>query len=318
MEMLYQDGVAALQESARLYGQCCRSMMQTWGLDFSQLPSGEVNEGHLYWRELCSKESQIEDIVEAWARAEVRLRREVGRRGNVPPPRAASPALSATELDHRQYAVMANALKKRLGSQMHTDQWDSLEALARMSLARAVDSFNFLEETDIAGLAHQHAHKVAALVGGIFGCVIEYGEGIYWDTCPISLMHHRWGLSAGFTAIRRCSLCGEDLDVCEHMLGASYEVQVQRDAEGVCNACGSRSCSHIDGQTELSYPHAVMTDAEFHEVSLVPKPRDPLARITKLELDPQLLHRLAGEPDGRDIRCFRCLQPCNGFMTLPN
>jgi hypothetical protein len=48
--------------------------------------------------------------------------------------------------------------------------------------------------------AHQHAHHVAALVGGIFGCHIEYSEDSYWDTCPLSLMHRRSGLSAFFSA----------------------------------------------------------------------------------------------------------------------
>ncbi len=313
--MLYQDGLKALRQSARLYGQCCRTMVQTLGLDLAQIPSWEATNALIQHHDLRSMEAQRDFLVEVWSRAKRRLRREISRRTYASPLHIVPPALRVEGFDHRQYTVMAKLLSLQPGPQV-CDTWRDLESSARESLARAIDAFNFLEETDLAEFSHEYAHKVAALVGGIFGCRFEYSEGAYWDTCPISLMHSRVGMSVGFTATRLCSLCGEELDVCDHLLDTPYEVQVHRDIEGTCNACGRRSCSHSDGEVVLAYPQPVLGDAKIHEVTLVPRPRDPLARITKVEIDPQLLARSLGEePKGRNLRCFRCLQPCGGFKT---
>ncbi|MFE0455370.1 hypothetical protein ACFW2D_29715 [Streptomyces sp. NPDC058914] len=261
--------------------------------------------------------AQQKFLIEAWGGVERRLRREIDRRTRVSPFLASASVLRTDEFTHRRYEEMGNALYALTSVQVGIDPWRGLERSARRSLVRAVDAFNFLEDTELAEVAHQHAHKVAALVGGVFGCYMEYSEDAYWETCPISLMHSRWGMSAGFTATRRCSLCGEDVDLCEHLLGTLYEVEIQRTVDGTCNACGRHSCSHLDGDIVSAYPHAVMGDLQVHEISWVSRPRDPLARFTRVEFDPQILaHSLGGEPDGRDIRCYRCLHPCEGFETL--
>ncbi|MFF8321997.1 hypothetical protein ACF06V_33185 [Streptomyces bobili] len=314
LAMMYQDGVQALEESTRLYGQCCRSMAQTWGLDFSQIPSWDATTAFIQRHGLSSMTDQRDFLVDVWARAKKRLHREVSRRTHSSPVRIGIPALRTEKIDHRRYEVMARALYAKPNAKAYP--WQDLESSARRSLARAVDAFNFLEDTDLSEVAHEHAHRTAAFVSGIFGCSIEYSEDTYWDVCSISLMHRRLGLSVGFTAARCCSLCGEDIDFCEHFLDTLYEVQIDRDREGTCNACGRRSCSHNDGETVLVYPRPVMRDGLIHEVSMVKRPRDPLARFEKLEIDPQLLaHSLGEAPNGRNIRCFRCLHPCDGFKT---
>ncbi|WP_327172579.1 hypothetical protein OG471_30660 [Streptomyces sp. NBC_01336] len=314
--MMYQDGVQALKESMRLYGQCCRSMAQTWGLDFSQVPSWEATTAFIERHGISSMEAQRDFLVDAWARTKKELRREINRRAHSSPLHIALPALSAEKVGHRQYAVIAKALRVKPSAQIEDYPWQDLANLARMALARAIDAFNFLEDTDLSMVAHEQAHKIAAFVSGIFGCRIEYSEGVYWDTCPLSLMHRRVGLSAGFTATRCCSLCGEDIDSCEHFLDTLYEVQVHRGPEGACNACGRRRCSHNDGEIVMVYPNAVIADGQIHEISVVKRPRDPLARFEKLEIDPQLLVRsLGGSPNGRNLRCSRCLHPCDGFKA---
>ncbi|MDI5971534.1 hypothetical protein POF50_019740 [Streptomyces sp. SL13] len=292
-------------------------MAQTWGLDFSQIPSWEATNEFIRRHELHSMKAQQKFLIEAWGGVERRLRREIKRRTRISPFLLGASVLRTDEFVHRRYEEMSKALYARPGEQVGVDPWRDLESSARMSLARAVDAFNFLEDTELAEVAHQHAHKVAALVGGVFGCDIKYSEDTYWDTCPISLMHRRWGMSVGFTATRRCSLCGEDLDLCEHLLGTLYEVKIQRTDDGTCNACGHHSCSHIDGDIASVYPHAVKGDLQVHEISWVSRPRDPLARFTRVEFDPQILaHSLGKEPDGRDVRCYRCLHPCESFTTL--
>lgn len=314
--MLHQDGVVALKESARLYGECCRSMAQTWGLGFSHIPSWEATNAFIERYDLRSMEAHRDFLTDVWARAKTRLLRQIDHRAHPSSLSAAPRELRAEGFHHRQYAVMSKVLHAQPGSGVLAEPWRALESSARRSLGRAVDAFNFLEDTELAEPAHVHAHKVAALAGGIFGCGIKYRQGTYWDTCPVSLMHSRLGMSVGFTSTRVCSLCGEDLDLCEHLLDVLYEVQVHRSSEGICNACGRLGCSHSDGEMALSYPRPVMGDAQIDEVSLVPRPRDPLARITEVEIDPQLLARsLGAEPSGRSIRCFRCLRPCGGFRS---
>ncbi|MCE3030617.1 MULTISPECIES: hypothetical protein [unclassified Streptomyces] len=292
-------------------------MAQTWGLDLSKMPSWEVTNEFIQRHNLQSVKDQQAFLIEAWGGAERRLRHEINQRMHTPSFLVEASALRDDALGKRRYEEMAKALHLRHGGRAPVDPWRDLERAARVALARAVDAFNFLEDTELADVAHQHSHKIAALIGGVFGCDIQYIEGAYWDTCPISLMHRRCGMSVGFTATRRCSLCGDDIDECEHLLGVLYEVRIQRSADGTCSACGRHSCSHVEGEIVSIYPHAVMGDLQVHEISLVSRPRDPLARFTRVEFDPQDLARsLGGEPDGREIRCYRCLHPCEGFATL--
>lgn len=316
LTMMQQEGVEALRESARLYGECCRSMAETWGLSYSHIPTWEVTTESIRRQGLHSMKAQQGFFVEAWSHARKRLRREIGRRAHPSPLNIELPILHTDTVERREYAVIGKEIDLNPFRQIGAESWRYLEGVARKSLVRAIDAFNFLEDTDLSELAHHHAHEVAALVGGIFGCDIEYSEGSYWDTCRLSLMHQRWGMSAGFTATRRCSLCKEDIDLCVHLLDTLYEVQVQRSADGTCGICGGRNCSHSDGEMVWTYPHPVVSDFELHEVSLVRRPRDPLARISKVELNPDLLaHNLGGNPDGRGVRCYRCLHPCEGFET---
>ncbi|MEU2470412.1 hypothetical protein ABZ601_04785 [Streptomyces sp. NPDC012842] len=296
-------------------------MALTWGLGYSGMPSWEITTESIRRQGLLSMKAQQEYLLRVWSREKLRLRREVYRRTHASPLNIKLPAprtSRTSKLFNQGYVVLAKGLDVYACDHKEPEAWRSLEEMARNSLARAVDAFNFLEDTDLSELAHLHAHKVAALVGGVFGCNVECSDGSYWDICQLSLMHRRCGMSAGFTATRRCSLCNDDIDLCAHLLDTLYEVQVQRGSDGRCNVCGRDSCPHADGEAVLAYPHPVMSDFELHEVSLVRRPRDPLARISKLELDPDLLARtLGGSPDGRDVSCYRCLHPCEGFTSIP-
>ncbi len=314
--MMRQEGVASLRQSMRLYGQCCRSTSLNWSLPLSELPSWEATTEAIHRRGLHTMKAQQDYLARVWSRAEQRLRRGPRDVLRAEPTLAEAVVLRTSRAVHRQYQAMARTVQVDPLTQVPLQLWPQLEDWARQSLARAVDAFNFLEDTDLAELAHQHAHRVAALVGGIFGCDVEYSEGSYWDSCPLSLMHRRSGLSIGFTATQLCSLCGKDLDECEHMLDTRYQLRVRHTPDGSCNACGRRSCSHTDGQSVLAYPRPVTTEAQIHEVSLVSRPRDPLARFAKIEVDAQeLAHSLGQQPNGRAVRCFRCLHPCEGFSS---
>lgn len=315
--MTYQDGVTALRESMRLYGQCYRSISLTWGLPLARFPSWESTTEEIYRRGLWTTSAQRNFLVRVWSQARHQLLRNIAAFTS-PSPWSIGPPTS-DRWGHRQYLAMASSLHGPGNMPQSTDPWHELEASARASLARAVDAYNFLEDSELSKLAHQHAHHVAALVGGLFGCNIEYSDDTYWDVCRLTLMHSRWGMSAGFTATRNCSLCGQDIDSCPHLLDTRYDITVRHDTDGTCNVCGRLSCPHSDGETVSAFPRPVMSQLQLHEVSLVSRPRDPLARFTKIELSQEVLQRGLGEdPEGRDICCYRCLHPCSGFSQLPN
>lgn len=193
-----------------------------------------------------------------------------------------------------------------------------LETAARSALTNAVAAYNYLEDDPLGESAHQHAHAVAELVHDTVGCAIQYEDGKYWDVCPLSLMHHRWGFSIGMTSRRTCSICGEDIEDCPHLLGRSYPLIVMLDEHGRCNACGYTDCAHEPGKETLAYPRPVISDVKMHETSLVRRPRDPLARLTRVEYPADVLFRNLGRvPAGEALICHRCVGPCSGFMEFP-
>ncbi|WP_416479107.1 hypothetical protein [Streptomyces sp. LKA04] len=317
LAMMHQDGLTALRESMSLYGQCCRSISLTWGLSLAHLPSWTSTTEEIYRRGLWTMSAQRDFLIRVWSQARRQLRANIAALTS-PSPWSIGPPTS-DRWSHRQYMAMARSLHIPHDTRQLVDPWRDLETAARTSLARAVDAYNFLEDSELSELAHRHAHHVAALVGGLFDCNIEYSDDTYWDVCRLTLMHSRWGMSAGFTATRNCSLCGQDIDYCPHLLDTRYDVIVRHDADGACNVCGSRSCSHPVGETVSAFPRSVMSELQLHEVSWVSRPRDPLARFTKIELSREVLRLGLGEdPTGRDICCYRCLHPCSGFSHLSN
>lgn len=188
------------------------------------------------------------------------------------------------------------------------------EEPARNAMAAAIDAFNFLEDHWLAATAHHWAHETAALVSGLYGCAVQYKDDAYWDTCQISLMHERSGMSMGFTAKRSCSICKSDIDECPHDLDLEYLVTASTGDEGACTLCGGSQCDHSPGSQYAMRPRVVMEDPTLHEISLVSRPRDPLARIREVEL-PTEFAAVLGVANGEQINCRRCLGPCQGFSS---
>ncbi len=314
--MMHQDGVAALRESMRLYGQCYRIFSLTWGISLEDFPSWVSTTEEMYRRGLWETDAQQVFLVRVWSQARNQLLRKIASLTS-PPSWFVGPPTSG-RWGHRQYLEISSSLSGLRITPQSTNPWHDLETAARISLARAVDAYNFLEDTELSDLVHQHAHHVAALVGGLFGCHIEYSDETYWDVCRLTLMHNRLGMSVGFTANRLCSVCKQDIDSCPHLLDTQYDVTVRRDPDGVCNVCGRLSCTHTDGDTVSAFPRPMMSQMQLHEVSLVSRPRDPLARFTKIEFSQEVLQQGLGEfPTGEDLCCYRCLNSCSGFNHLP-
>lgn len=165
--------------------------------------------------------------------------------------------------------------------------------------------------------AHRLSHEIGDLVGGLFGCRYKHQDGLWFDRCELSLMHVRMGVSAGFTATLRCSICRGDASECEHINGRHYTVSVQRgiDADR-CDAC-SEACAHEDGGAYRFIAGTTFDDIDLREVSLVERPRDPLARLTGREVDPEHLRAdLGRNPEAWEhILHVGCIGRCEGIRV---
>jgi len=171
---------------------------------------------------------------------------------------------------------------------------------------------------DLYDHAHKLAHQAAELVGGLFGCKFSYNNDGGWATeCPLTVMHIRLGLSIGSAVTYACTICRRDASSseCTHIAGEIYHTKASIVA-GVCNICWPEdACDHSNGEY---YPLRVgrrIISGPIREVSLVPRPSDPLCRITRVEFDANdFVERFGFEPQpDTTIFCHDCLYPCQGF-----
>jgi hypothetical protein len=196
-----------------------------------------------------------------------------------------------------------------------------LEKQARGALDAAVDAFDHLEDTYLASDAHAWSHPLGEMVAGLFGCRAKRENDRWFDVCRLSLMHLRVGLSAGFVARRLCSICDRDqssLPACGHAHGVTYSRIAAQRADGSCTICGNLEClTHVPDE---SYP--VVACAQIRNVdrlddlSPVPRPRDPLARHTAIEIPANVVARLPNhDAQNASLYCEWCMAPCTGFTS---
>jgi hypothetical protein len=237
------------------------------------------------------------------------------------------------------------AAARLLGSTYLGRDWNEGERAARAALGRAVEAFNWFDDvlqelgectffdlnalpqwTDMMGRGHvgigalldrvhELAHLAGELVGGLFGCKLVH-EGDEWTKqCPLSVMHIRLGYSMGMTATYTCNICGEDPSECDHEPGEIYNVIAGR-VGGECNICSaSGDCQHRVGEDYWVRTNRTVTGGEIHEVSLVPRPRDPLARITSIGGAEERMRQRYGFVPTPDctLLCHDCMYPCTGL-----
>lgn len=193
----------------------------------------------------------------------------------------------------------------------------AVESHVRASLAAAVSALNFLEDHELAETAHRAIHRAAFVRRGLFGCPITLEDDDLWTDCPMRMSHWRLGMSVGMTANYICSICERPVEDCdEHAMGDAYEKVATETDDGVCSVCGVAECDHVVGTAYPAIAQGMGRSADVHEVSMVPRPRYPQARITArtlnhLDLDenPQLRWAAANG----QLHCDHCLGPCNGF-----
>jgi len=104
-------------------------------------------------------------------------------------------------------------------------------------LREAASAFWTAEDTELESATHEEMDTYGRWVRSTFGCHLAFESGSYYQCCPIAIAHKRVGVSIGFDAKHRiCTLCGEDLTECPHLIGRLYEVP---------GGVGPAGCSHL-------------------------------------------------------------------------
>jgi hypothetical protein len=225
---------------------------------------------------------------------------------------------AAVRKRREDYLAEALSLRDQAKALLATDH-DAAEKCARASLDRVVRAFWWSEELPEEEPIHELMHDLGRWVRQTFGCTIIPKDGAYMETCPVSIAHRRMGMSIGFTAQRLCSLCGEDISECLHMPGTAYLVPGGIGPSGCCPVCLSETCTeHDSAHTYRVSPVAMIMDMDLQEISLVPRPSQPEARLTAISMSSDDLREYLGPGFvvGMPLSCNKCLSGCWGFTTL--
>lgn len=200
------------------------------------------------------------------------------------------------------------------------DTLNAIEPLIRKSVSAAMDALNYLEDHPLRESAHAAIHRAAFVKRGLFGCLITYGEEEdYWTDCPINISHLRMGVSAGLVSDFECSICGMLVEECDHETGKYYSKVAGRDAKGKCSICDEMECDHQVGEMIMVAAWANARNAKTHEVSMVARPRYPLARVVEKSYE---LGTVGEDPRVRNaakqgvLNCDGDLGPCMGFNEM--
>lgn len=197
---------------------------------------------------------------------------------------------------------------------------DVVDPLIRRSESAAVAALNYLEDHELAEVAHAAIHRAAFMRRGLYGCpIVLRHDDEFWTDCSINMSHLRAGMSAGLISDFECSICGQTAEDCDHKMNEVYDMTASRDDEGMCSICKATECEHGVG---ITYPTAAYANARnmmAEEVSMVARPRYPQARILEKSIDlgpegddPRV--RLAAQHNA--LNCDGCLGPCKGFNDM--
>lgn len=193
------------------------------------------------------------------------------------------------------------------------------EAIARHAIDHAVRAFWWAEDTDLEERQHELVHEIGRWTRIRFGCHLEFDGTTYFETCPIQMAHRRMGMSPAFVGTRICTICGQDLSECEHVRGRSYWVRGERNSDGRCRVCHAADCRHRSDRLYRTGVGAIISNiTEVREVSLVSRPAQPEARLTKISVSTEGLSRALGPAFrvGVRVSCDKCLGECWGFAEL--
>jgi hypothetical protein len=189
---------------------------------------------------------------------------------------------------------------------------------ARQAIDSAVRAFWWAESSEIEEAQHELMHRIGRWTRKNFGCHLGFDEEGYYRKCPLDIAHTRVGMSIGFTANRICSLCGNDLSECPHLPGRAYWVRGGAEATGKCRVCREASCRHRPDRMYRAEVISIVESGKLREISFVPRPANPEARLTRIPVPTKDLAEVLGPSfiRGIAVSCDKCLGPCPGFSDF--
>ena len=106
---------------------------------------------------------------------------------------------------------------------------------------------------------------------------------------------------------------------CQHQPNTTYSKTADRRLDGSCTICDDADCvTHVPGTVHSVIAHSVIRHVDrLDEISLVARPRDPLARLTAIEIPAQEVAVMSGhDVPNAVLYCERCTSPCTGFTSV--
>jgi hypothetical protein len=217
----------------------------------------------------------------------------------------------------RRYRAQANrhfaAAKRLVGHDR-----PGAENEARQAIDSAVRAFWWAEDSEIEEAQHELMHRIGCWTRKNFNCHLGFDEEGYYRECPLDIAHTRVGMSIGFIANRVCSLCGNDLSECPHMPGRAYWERGGAGPTGKCRVCREASCHHRPDRLYRAQVVSIVESGKLREISFVPRPANPEARLTRIPVPTEDLAEALGPSfmRGITVSCDKCLGPCPGFSDL--
>lgn len=219
-------------------------------------------------------------------------------------------------------AILAEARQEYTSASFaHAAGDPSGESHLREALKKYWSAMNWLEGSDGFDVAHDELHRAGRDARDWYPAGCEYAEsddGSFVQRCPVPLAHKRFGMSIGAFGNAICSLCGTDASECPHLPGRTYEVPAEK-RDGQCNICRKSVCKeHLEGLIYPAQLGVIVTEMDVQEVSIVPVPAMPDARITGVPVTRERMEERFGHrlPDGVVVTCDQCLGECQGFRYL--
>lgn len=212
---------------------------------------------------------------------------------------------------HHKKAINAWILHKR---KVATEEVDK-------SLRILSEAFWNADETELEAKPHDLLHQIAKWKHDTVGCHLVRSGDHYLQRCSIAITHKRMGFSAGFTGTPVCVLCDKTEFECEHSRNKVYWVLGGRNKQGECLVCLDKKCTeHTDDYIYKVNPTMRLTNLVLHEVSIVRRPRFPLARLQEISISKNEIEDITGKIDeskGMVYVCNACNGECPGFEEFP-
>jgi hypothetical protein len=197
------------------------------------------------------------------------------------------------------------------------------DARARQALSREASAFNWLEDSAWEEATHHELHRMGTTVHELFpdGCHLEWTDARYEHRCPVRIVHKRFGFSPSLRVRKKlCMICDGDASECPHLPNRLYPVVACRDDDGRCRICRESSCDHQPGIEYMTRMTVQITEiVAADEVSIVPRPVQPDARLIGVPIDTASLVAALGQDftPGMEVHCSMCELPCDGVDRMP-